>query len=166
MQGSYGGNEDAFVAKLNTTGTALVYSTYLGGNNDDVGYGIAVDSFANAYVTGYTGSSNFPTTAGAFQTSHASNPDMWSRNTLATAEARPMTASSPLSKYVNGGSDSAPSIFLTIAFAAYAAFGQSSAPSRFEVASIKPSDPAARGRRMSVTPGGRFAATNASPITR
>ncbi|HMD83784.1 MAG TPA: SBBP repeat-containing protein [Terriglobia bacterium] len=57
----YGATGDAFVAKLNAAGSALVYSTYLGGNNLDVGYGIAVDSSGNAYVTGETGSTDFPT---------------------------------------------------------------------------------------------------------
>ena len=52
---------DAFVAKLNPTGSALVYSTYLGGSVDDFGYGIAVDSAGDAYVTGFTESTNFPT---------------------------------------------------------------------------------------------------------
>jgi hypothetical protein len=59
---------DSFVTKINSTGTALVYSTFLGGNNADVGYAITVDSTDNAYVTGYTYSTNFPTTPGAFQT--------------------------------------------------------------------------------------------------
>src|ERR1035441_8986022 len=58
----------AFVSKLNATGSALAYSTYLGGSGGDLGYGIAVDASGNAYVTGATGSSNFPTTPGAFQT--------------------------------------------------------------------------------------------------
>src|SRR6266480_753734 len=57
----------AFVTKLNPTGSALVYSTYLGGNNSEVGYGIAVDSAGNAFVTGNTNSSNFPTTPTAVQ---------------------------------------------------------------------------------------------------
>ena len=61
FQPIYGGNEDAFVAKLNPTGSALVYSTYLGGSGLDQGNGIAVDSSGNAYVTGYTGSTDFPT---------------------------------------------------------------------------------------------------------
>jgi Bacterial Ig-like domain (group 3)/Beta-propeller repeat len=59
---------DAFVAKLNPEGSALVYSTYLGGSNFDVGEGIAVDSAGNAYVSGVTDSADFPTTPGAFQT--------------------------------------------------------------------------------------------------
>ena len=56
-----GGGEDAFVTKLNAAGSALVYSTYLGGSGTDAGQGIAVDGAGNAYVTGYTSSTNFPT---------------------------------------------------------------------------------------------------------
>ena len=56
-----GGNWDAFVTKLNAAGSALVYSTYLGGSGDDEGRAIAVDSSGNAYVAGETGSSDFPT---------------------------------------------------------------------------------------------------------
>jgi len=58
----------AYVAKLNATGSALVYATYLDGAGDDFGRGIAVDQNAQAYVTGDTNSTDFPTTAGAFQT--------------------------------------------------------------------------------------------------
>jgi len=47
---------DAFVAKLNPAGSALVYSTYLGGSSGDQAIGIAVDADGNAYVTGFTGS--------------------------------------------------------------------------------------------------------------
>jgi len=54
-------SRDAFVAKLNPAGSALVYSTYLGGSNDDEGEAIAVDASGNAYVTGETESTNFPT---------------------------------------------------------------------------------------------------------
>src|SRR5258708_35588511 len=52
--------DDAFVAKMNAAGTALVYSTYLGGSGDDVGRSVAVDSSGSAYVTGATASTNFP----------------------------------------------------------------------------------------------------------
>src|SRR5207245_11650956 len=59
---------DAVVTKLDATGAALVYSTYLGGTGNDDGFGIAVDAARNAYVTGQTTSPDFPTTPGAFQT--------------------------------------------------------------------------------------------------
>ncbi|MEO8285000.1 MAG: SBBP repeat-containing protein [Chloroflexota bacterium] len=56
-----GGNSDVFVTKLNATGSALIYSTYLGGNvAQEWGMGIAVDTSGNAYVAGFTGSTNFP----------------------------------------------------------------------------------------------------------
>jgi hypothetical protein len=71
FQTSLAGSENAFVTKMNPTGSALVYSTYLGGSSTDSGEGIAVDSLGNAYVTGGTVSTNFPTTAGAFQTTLA-----------------------------------------------------------------------------------------------
>jgi hypothetical protein len=58
---SYNGGEDAFVTKLNATGTDLVYSTFLGGNLQDAGRGIALDNTNNAYVTGQTKAANFPT---------------------------------------------------------------------------------------------------------
>jgi Beta-propeller repeat len=60
IQASFGGVQDAFVSALNPSGSALLYSTYLGGSQSDAGAGIAVDGNKNAYVTGQTGSSNFP----------------------------------------------------------------------------------------------------------
>ena len=71
------GPRDAFVTKLNSAGSALVYSTYLGGDDADFGNALAIDTVAppdgpNAYVTGSTASTNFPTTAGVFQTSPSS----------------------------------------------------------------------------------------------
>jgi len=62
------GSADAYVAKLNPSGSALVYSTFLGGQRGDFGEGIAVDVNNQAYITGGTNSTNFPTTPGAFQT--------------------------------------------------------------------------------------------------
>ena len=60
LQPTYGGGGyDAFVAKINAVGSALIYSTYLGGSGIDQGNGIAVDSAGNAYVTGCNGSTEF-----------------------------------------------------------------------------------------------------------
>ena len=60
LQSTLAGDSDAFVAKLNAAGSALVYSTFLGGSSREDGRGIAVDNSGNAYVTGRTDSSDFP----------------------------------------------------------------------------------------------------------
>jgi Beta-propeller repeat len=67
--GCSGSCYDAFVAKINTTGGGLIYATYLGGAGDDFGYAIAIDPAGNAYVTGSTNSTDFPTTGKALQRS-------------------------------------------------------------------------------------------------
>lgn len=74
MQPTARGGVDAFVAKLNPTGSSLNYGTYLGGRADDGGYGIAVHG-QSAYVTGYTYSPNFPTSNPAPQKSLAGGRD-------------------------------------------------------------------------------------------
>jgi hypothetical protein len=80
FQDTYGGagvnNEgDAFIFKLNPTGDALIYSTYLGGSSDDEGLGIAVDASGQAHVVGSTLSDDFPITANALQDSLADSHD-------------------------------------------------------------------------------------------
>ena len=75
FQTVFNGINDAFVTKLNSTGTALVYSTFLGGTGSDFGNGVAINAAGNAYVTGVTDSSNFPVTPGAFQTMKAAGQD-------------------------------------------------------------------------------------------
>jgi hypothetical protein len=77
---------------------ARVYSTYLGGSSFDSGQGIAVDGAGNAYVTGWTGSTTFPTTAGAFQTTFADYQDAF----VAKVDA---TGSQLLFSTYLGGSD-------------------------------------------------------------
>jgi hypothetical protein len=72
---TFNGTGDAFVTKLGPTGAALSYSTYLGGSFQDEGAGIALDGAGGAYVTGPTTSSDFPTTAGAFDETHNGNFD-------------------------------------------------------------------------------------------
>lgn len=70
VQTTYGGADDAFVLKLNPTGTGLVYSTYLGGASADAAYGIALDASNNAYVAGGTASARFPVTSGVYQNAY------------------------------------------------------------------------------------------------
>jgi hypothetical protein len=94
LQTSSGGGADAFVSKLNATGTALLYSTFLGGSSTDQGTGIAVDGSGNAYVTGFTLSSNFPTTTGALQTSSGGGEDAFVAKVAFTS---PVTVVGPVS---------------------------------------------------------------------
>jgi hypothetical protein len=77
---TYNGGEilgDIFVTKLDPTGSSLVYGTFLGGNDQDKGVGIAVDGFGCVYVTGFTESADFPTTSGAFDTTHNGGDDIF-----------------------------------------------------------------------------------------
>jgi len=60
IQGNNAGGHDAFITKVNSSGSALIYSTYLGGSDHDYGLAMAVDTEGAAYVTGYTGSTDFP----------------------------------------------------------------------------------------------------------
>jgi hypothetical protein len=69
-------DSDTFVTKINPAGTALIYSTYLGGNNLDGGAGIAVDGYGDAYVTGWSRSTNFPT-LNPIQAQKSSGNDIW-----------------------------------------------------------------------------------------
>ena len=62
---------DILVAKLDPSGTELLYSTFLGGSGSDYSYGIAVDDAGNAFITGSTNSLDFPTTPSAYQTQHS-----------------------------------------------------------------------------------------------
>ncbi|MBC7412933.1 MAG: SBBP repeat-containing protein [Bacteroidia bacterium] len=70
FQTTNNGGADVFVTKLNAAGTLVIYSTYIGGSGDDYANGIALDGFGNAYITGYTSSTNYVTTIGAIQTTN------------------------------------------------------------------------------------------------
>jgi len=72
-QATLAGSSDAFVAELNAAGSGLVYATYIGGTQADVGSAIAIDKSGNAFITGSTSSTNFPVTPGAFETLYGGN---------------------------------------------------------------------------------------------
>src|SRR5439155_7301781 len=72
---SYGGGSDVFVTRLHPSGTALTFSTYLGGDGDDFDPSIAVDAAGGAYIVGSTTSSTFPTTLNALQSSPGGGRD-------------------------------------------------------------------------------------------
>lgn len=98
------GNQDVFLTKLNSTGTALSYSTFLGGGGDDSAHGIAIDSSGNAYVTGSTVSVLFPTTVGALDTTLNGTSDMIASKINASLSG---AASLVYSTYIGGNSDEA-----------------------------------------------------------
>jgi len=71
------GDSDAFVLKMHTSGSYLIYSTFLGGNDADFAYSIALDAATNVYVTGGSWSADFPTTPGAFDTTQGGESDVF-----------------------------------------------------------------------------------------
>jgi len=112
-----GGYSDIFVARLDPTGAALVYSTYVGGTGDENLYGIAIDASGAAYVSGDTNSADYPTTPGAYDTTYnGGNRDgvVTKLNDTGTALA--------YSTYIGGsGDDTNTAIGLDSAGAAYVA---------------------------------------------
>jgi hypothetical protein len=95
LQPTNHGNYDAFVAALDPTGTTLLYSTYLGGGLNDLGVGIAVDGAGNAYVTGQTLSTDFPT-------SNPLQPTNYGINDAFVAALDPTGATLLYSTYLGG----------------------------------------------------------------
>ncbi|HKV41835.1 MAG TPA: SBBP repeat-containing protein, partial [Blastocatellia bacterium] len=75
FQTTFAAGTDVFVTKLDPTGSSLVYSTFIGGNGDDTPTSIAVDGAGNAYVGGEEGSTNFPVTLGAYDTTEPTSID-------------------------------------------------------------------------------------------
>jgi len=99
-QGSFGGGTDAFIVKLDPTGSSLVYSTYLGGSGNEYGRSIAVDSSGGVYVAGETYSADFPTAA-AFQVARGGPRDAF------VAKLDASGASLVYSTYLGGSADDA-----------------------------------------------------------
>jgi Ca2+-binding RTX toxin-like protein len=99
VQGTIGGANDGFVTKLSTDGDTIFFSTYLGGTGSDAVTDIVVDSSNRPYVTGLTASTNFPTTAGVFDTTANGGQDMFVSRYAANGSAL------QLSTYVGGSGD-------------------------------------------------------------
>jgi len=115
-----------FVSKLNAAGTALVYSTYLGGNGGDGASAIAVDAAGDAYIAGQTASQNFPVTAGVLQSTNKAT--VGSKITAFVAELNPTGTDLVYSTYLGGSIiDGAAAIVVDAAGNAYVA-GQTSSP--------------------------------------
>jgi hypothetical protein len=93
---------DAFVTELNPAGSGLVYSTYLGGSSMDAAYGITLDDAGDAYVTGYSYSTNFPVTANAVQPRPACAPSLYINANAFVAEISPLGTNLNYSTYWGG----------------------------------------------------------------
>lgn len=74
---SYNGNTDVFVAKLSSSGSNLLWGTFLGGSSYDIGFALELDASGNPFVTGFTWSSDFPTTPGAYDDSYNGSHDVF-----------------------------------------------------------------------------------------
>ena len=101
MQPAFAGGElDAFVAKIDATGSNILYSTYLGGSSADAACAIAVDQAGNAYVFGMTGSTDFPVTANAFQRTYGGG-----ENDYFVAKINPTGSGLVYSTFLGGSGD-------------------------------------------------------------
>jgi hypothetical protein len=97
LRGSFaGGPFDAFVTKLSANGTALVYSTYVGGSGNDQAKGVAVDAAGDAFVAGFTFSTNFPIVGALQATNHAAS------GTAFVAKLNPAGSAFGYSTYLGG----------------------------------------------------------------
>jgi pimeloyl-ACP methyl ester carboxylesterase len=105
FQSTLQASSDAYFVELNPSGSNELYGTYFGGSGDDAAYQVALDPLGNVYLAGYTGSSNFPVTAGAFETTYnseystafvaefsaAANPALTATRTTLTASQNPQS---------------------------------------------------------------------------
>jgi hypothetical protein len=93
-----GAGYDAFLAKLNTSGTSVIYSTFLGGNNTDAAYAVASDTAGNSYITGETSSTNFHR-VNSLRNSAAGGRDVF------VTKLNPSGSTILFSTYLGGGAD-------------------------------------------------------------
>lgn len=100
----------AFVTKFTPDGSALAYSSFLGGTVYDYGAGIAVDTAGSAYVTGVTQSTDFPVTSNAFQTSCQGGCGQYASFNAFVAKVNPSGTALAYATYLGGGGDTATGI--------------------------------------------------------
>lgn len=113
-QSTYAGSGDVFVTKFNATGTAVLFSTYLGGTGTDTPAQILLDASGDIFLVGSTSSNNFPTTLGAFQSVYSGNQDAF------LTEMKPDGSALILSTYIGGsGQDFGTAVALDTAGNAY-----------------------------------------------
>ncbi|MBK6436816.1 MAG: SBBP repeat-containing protein [Rhodanobacteraceae bacterium] len=122
------GTTDAFIAKVNADGTALVYAGYIGGNGPDIARGVAVDAAGNAYITGYctSGPTTFPVLVGPDLTYNGGSYDAW------VAKVNPEGTALLYAGYIGGsGSDLAFAIDIDADGNAYVAGNTDSSSATF-----------------------------------
>jgi uncharacterized repeat protein (TIGR01451 family) len=166
LQSSKAGGSDAFISKINAAGSGLLYSTYLGGSNNESSIStvtatnpVALDSAGNAYLTGYTASNNFPATPGALQGTNAGGAsDAFVTKISDAAPAADFSLSAaPPSQTVNPGDSTTYTIMVTpvggfTGNVLLSASGQSSDTSvLFNPSSINITDSASRTSVLTVT---------------
>jgi hypothetical protein len=150
LKSSLSGSQDAFVLKLSASGSALVYSTYLGGSSIDMAMAIAVDSTGRAYLAGYTASTDFPAVS-AVQSTYAGGYDAFLARLNSAGNALEMAT------YFGGtGSDCAYGIALDVSGGIYLA-GQTLSPDFPTASAIQMFEPAVASawaaEILSVSPG-------------
>jgi hypothetical protein len=137
LQSVYGGGStDAFIAKLNPTGTSLIYATFLGGSDADVATALAVDSAGSVYVVGNTLSSDFPTSS-PLQSARAGSVDGF------FAKLSPSGSSLIYASYLGGSGDDFPNGVVVSSQGAVSLVGSTDSPN---FPTVQPFQPALGGQ--------------------
>lgn len=150
-----GGARDGFVTKLNAAGNAILYSTYLGGSAEDRATDVAVDADGNAYVSGFTVSTQFPTTPGALQTAFAGGAGATPPRDAFVAKLNPTGTALVYSTYLGGtGVDTANRIDIDASRAVYLGGTTGPAPGTVALPSVTNNFPTTPGAFQTTFGGG------------
>jgi hypothetical protein len=102
---SYNGNDDIIISKINSLGSNLIFSTFIGGDSVDMAHSIGIDKFGNSYITGYTYSSNYPITANAFDDSFNDTNNIWPRGDCFVTKLNSVGTALIYSTFIGGNRD-------------------------------------------------------------